>query len=277
MRPLGSRVHVYRASRRWRAFFFIVTPLMVALFGWFMVMPFLEGRADSAGLVVFCFLFGGGFVILFVYALLSVVRGRIEVYPDRIRDVGLFRTNQLRIDNIRGFRVVPTQYVPTLELLPKDPGARKIKTALIVAHRDDLIKRLERAFVNLEDADRREEMATILGDSRLGETETQRQARLHRARAWSRGLNGLALAAMLWALFRPRPYPYLIWALVALPLLTLAVVHRFGGVMVLNGKRNSTFPDVTGAFLMPCLGLTLRAFIEIDIDRRPGHGLRERA
>ncbi len=260
-----SHVQVYRVSRGWRLFFAVLSPPLVFLFGWFMMMPFREGRSNQIGYVVLSLVLGGGGVLFFLYALLSVFKGKIEVYPDRIRDVCLFKTTELLISEISGFRVLPTQSAPTLLLLPKDSKIKKIKTALIVEQKADLFDWLNRNLTNLDAVDFQKEMNQVLHDTNLGETEDQRLWVLDRARRWSRILNGLGIVVLLWAFFRPQPYPYAIWTLILLPLISLGFVRHFDGVLRFDGKEQSAFPNVAPAFLMPCIGLAFRAFIDFKI------------
>jgi hypothetical protein len=260
-----NRLRVYRVSRGWRIFFAIALPGLAILFGCLMVMPFLEGRSGETGLVVFCFVTGAGFMLLFLFACFSVFKSRIEIFPDRIRNVGLFRTTELLSDEISGFRVLSTQYVRILLLVPKNAGTKKIKIGLIVEDEADLLERLNRNFTNLDDVQFQEEMKQVLHDTRLGETQEQRLSVLDRARRWARILNGVGIVTMFWAILKPQPYAYAIWTLIILPLIALGFVRFFGGVVKFDGEKQSAFPDISPAFLMPCLGLTLRAFLDWNI------------
>ena len=238
---------------------------MIVLFGLFMAMPFLEGRSDKPASVLISILIGGGFILFFLYALLSIFKGRIEIYSDRIRDVCLFQSRELLISNISGFKILPTQYTSTLLLLPKNSKDKKIKTNLVFEHKEELLDWLDRNLTNLDDGEFQEEMDLILHDSELGLSEEQRLRRLDKARRWARILNGAALILILWASFKPQPYTYVIWTSVFFPLIALYSLKHFEGALKFDSKTNSAYPNIAPVFLMPCLGLALRALLDFNI------------
>lgn len=203
--------------------------------------------------------------MFFIYALFSVFKSRIEIYPDRIRDVGLFGTTDIPINEISGFRVVPTQYVRTLLILPKEPKTKKINSALIVEHQVDLLAWLNQNFTNLDAVQTQDEMKQVLQDSRLGETEEQRRWVLERARIWAKILNNLGILVMFWAFLWPRPYPCVIWTLIILPVVALGFARYFDGALKFDTNKGSAFPNIASVFLLPCLALTLRAFTDFNI------------
>lgn len=266
MRIGNGQVEIYKLARSWRITFAIVIPLLMVLFGGFTMVAFLEGRSNPGGLVMFCFLFGIGFLLLLLYVLLSVFKAGIELHPDRIREVGLFRSTEIRINDIRGFRLLAAQYPPTLMLLQSNQKIKQIKTALMVEHRVELFRWLNRNFTNLDAVDFQEEMEEVLHDTRLGESKEKRQCLLDSAIKWSRILNGLGLAVIFWAIFAPQPYNFVIWMLVMSPLVALSFVRYFHGALKLDGdKEGGGLPNIAMAFLLPCFGLTLRAFMDFNI------------
>jgi hypothetical protein len=262
---MTSQPQIYRVAIGWRISSAAVILPLILLMGWIMVMPFLVGRSDRLAIAAVCFLVGGGGMLLFLYFFLSVLKSKIEVYPDKLRNVGVFRASDIPIGEMAGFRVLPTQYAKVLLLQPKDTSAKKIKITMVFADQAALLDWLNQNLTNLDSADFQEEMNQVLHDTRLGETEEQRLWVLGRAKRWAMILNGAGVIVMFWAMIRPHPYNYVIWTLIALPLVVLGFVRRFEGVLRLDGKKQSAFPNAALAFFMPCLALTLRAFTDFNI------------
>ena len=260
-----SSVKIYRISRKWKIFFAIAAAPLAALFGWLMIMPLLEGRSNETGFVLLCLLLGGGFMLFFLFALISVFKDRLEVHPEKIRDVCFLGTTELYLNDISGFRILPTQYVQMLIIQPKHSTAKKIKVALIIDHKEELLEWLNQNLVNLDSQEYQEEMDQLLSDPELGASEEQRLSLLNRAKRWSMILNGLAIVSSLWVLIRPQPYTYAIWTSISLPLIALFSLRYFNNVIKLNDKYQSAYPNVALAFIIPCLGLALRALSDFNI------------
>lgn len=261
-----DQARVYRVPLFWRILLSIVCLPMIVLIVWFVSMPFIASRFNQIPVSIYIILLiGGCTILLLIYICLSAFKCRIEIYSDRISYVTLLKTIEIPIAEVSGYRILITQYVRTLLILPRSPELRKIKTSLVIENKNDLLEWLNLNLVNLDTADFQEEMNEILHDTRLGETEEQRLSVLGRAKKWAKFLNGLGFLGMLWAFFRPQPYSYVIWTLITLPLITLSFVRHFDGAMKLNGKQQSAYPNVAMAFIMPCICLALRALIDFNI------------
>ena len=258
-------MQTFNVSRGWKIFYIIVIPPMLALMGWFMMMPFLKGRSDQTGLVLVCLLMGGGALLLFLYVLLSLFMCRFEIHPDKIKNVDPFRAVELEISNIAGFRFLPTQYVQSVLIIPKNNKQKKIKTALAFENKEILIEWLCRNLTNLDHLDYQEEINNILNNARFGATGRQRQKLLDNAGKWSKTVNIIGVTVCLWAIFWPHPYRFAVWVLMLLPLFSLGLLYHFEGVMQFDSKPQSVLPGISPAFMMPCLGLALRALLDFKI------------
>ncbi len=260
-----DRVLVFRMSRFWRVFFGIGTPFLLALCAWVAWLPFLDRRTGELGLLVSCLLGATGGSLFVLYSTYSAFKTRLEIHPDRIRLASGFRTTELQIRLIKGFRILPTQYIQTLVLVPEDPKVRRLKVGLVLEREPELRVWLDENLSNLDAMDTQLELEAVLNDTRLGETAHHRQGVLQNARRLAWTLNGVGVGATLWAIFRPAPYRLAIWTCLVTPLVAVASVRGFRGAMKLDAKRGSPLPDVGPAFFMPLLGLALRAFLDWQI------------
>jgi hypothetical protein len=262
---ITGHVLIFRISKGWKVFFSIGALFLAVVFGRLMLEPFLGEHTHQTGPAVLLFLFGAIPLSLLAYFFPWVFKARIEVFPDRIKEIGP-RTKEFLIDKIQGFRVVPTQYIRTLIILPKDSTKKKIKTALVLENQPGLFEWLNRSLPNLDAIDSQEDLNRVLADSQLGETMEQRLYVLTKAKMWSKILYVLSLAAMLWAIFRPQPYQYAVGTCIALPLVILGFVRHFHGLIRFDDDKVTTsLPNTFGPFILPCFGLALRAVADFNI------------
>ncbi len=263
---ISSQAQVFRASKGWRLFFIILAPPLVIGSLGIAALPFFFGKPMPLAAALLCVFFGLGFASLIAYSLYEVLAGRLEIYPDRIRDVTPLRTRALFLKDISGFRILSAQGSRTLILTPLDPKVNKpIKTALLFERQDELFAWLSLHLTSLDAEARKKEAAELLQDPRLGLTPDEREARLRQVARWARLVNGFGVAAALWTLFYPRPYELAIAAAGLAPWSALAAVFLSGNLIRLDGKADSAYPNVGFAFLMPCVTLTLRAFTDYNI------------
>jgi hypothetical protein len=266
---IPTQMQVFRISARWMIFASIGISFLAAAFAWLMLLPFLGERTYPSGTAVLLFLLGAIPLLFIVCFFPWIFKSRIEVYPDRIKYFDFLMTRELLIDEIDGFRVIPTHYTPILLVLPRNPKTKKIKAALVFKNQAGLFEWLNRNLNNLDELDSQEEMTRVLSDTQLGETSEQRLYMLARAKMWSRILSVLCLAAMLWAILKPQPYHYAIWSCLILPLVVLGFARHFHGVLKFEDDiRKTALPNIYAAFILPGFGLALRAIVDFNILNR---------
>ena len=267
--PGSDRVEIYRVSK-WVKIPTTTVLLSLACLGvMFVVKFFQEGRFTEIRLVAACLILGAAFGALFFYTCLSVFKSRIEIYSDRIRSVGSFKTKEVLINQISGFRILRTGYGQKLLLMSKDPASRNIKIDLAFERQSDLLEWVNRNFANLDATDLVKEieqvLQQVLQDTNLGDTKEQRVYVLQRARRWAKILNGLSILVTLWAFFKPYPYGYVIWTLILLPLLACVSLRHFKGALKFDAGLRVVFPDTDLTFSLPPAVLVFRAFIDWNI------------
>lgn len=263
---ISSQAQVFRASKGCRLFSLIFLPALTAVFLGIAATPLFIGKPIALAAALLCVILGLGFASLFAYGLYAIFVGRLELYPDRIREVTPLRTRTLFLKDISGFRIFSAQGSRTLILVPRNPKANKaIKTALLYERQDELFAWLSLRLTNLDAEARRKKAAELLQDPRLGQTADERQTRHVQLTRWTKALNGATFCITLWALFWPTPYPLAIYACCLMPWLALAAVCASKNLIRLGVEANSAYPDVSVSFLMPGIVLALRAFQDFNI------------
>ncbi len=191
-----------------------------------------------------------------------IKRYRIEIRPDRIRYYGAWSLRELNLTDISGYRILPTQYVATLLIIPSNKRHRKISTALCYERKEEMLSWITKHLTDLDQQEVENELTEIITDTSLGSDENERLARLTVVKRYVWLLNIAGGCAAFWAFFFPRPYDLVIGTLIALPIIALALVAFFRGLVRLDGKSQSAYPSVGGALILPPIILTLRAFLD---------------
>jgi len=227
--------------------------------GAFVFMPYIQKRASDFGYVIFCLLLGGSSMLLFIYCLIAIWKSRIEIYSDRIRDIGPFKSTEILIKDVKGFKILPTQYIRTLLIVSNDLKPKKIEIGLLLDNQKDFLDWVNQNFKNLDVAKVQEEMNLILQDNQFGETEAERKSKFENARISSKILNGCGFIVAIWVMFWPSPYMYAILGAIVMPFICLIVIYYYKGLIKLNAQRGSAYFDASGAFILPSLALAMRA------------------
>lgn len=254
----------YRTGKGWKIFFFVSMPPLICLITWLMVYFPFDNDIESLSVRIILFLMGLGFDVFLAYTLILVLKYRIEVYSDRIVEIGVFKRKEILLNNIDGFRIVSTQYVKKVQFVCKDTKKTKNIT-LMMNDSNVFLEWLNESLTYLDAEDYDKDIETILSNEELGVTEEQRAYSFINARKFASFLNILSIIAILWVLFRPQPYEIALWVMIVFPILTIASSKLFPGLIRFDESEKGAYPSVAAAFLMPVVTLALRAFLDWNI------------
>lgn len=253
-------VSAYRFTKGLRIFFLVGIPPSILLFLYLMVLPFIEGDSETMGIDIFLSIISVGMTGFLVYLLIAIFKWRIEIFPDRIREVSLFTKKEMMFDNVMGIKVLPTNSgLSNIEFVPKhQESKKKFQIPLTMERVNEFCEWLDATFINLTQEELGREFEAISKNEDMGIDGEERLGKLEKAGRVSKVLNAVAVLVVLWALVYPEPYELLIVILVAFPLLIIFLLRYFSGLLRLDEKPGSVYPSVAGAFIMPCMVLALR-------------------
>ncbi|RTQ53246.1 hypothetical protein EJV47_00455 [Hymenobacter gummosus] len=253
----------YGTARLWRLLTYVLAPVVIVGFligAYFMVREDPTDKnppALSYGLAAVLL----GFAGLFAYGLLDVIRWRLIITPTRIISAGAFRTRELALNNIRGFRT-DENYT---RVLPRWEGQPAIKIGYTTEDYAGLQQWLAQHYPDLDVEQEQESEAAILADTRLGADAMERADRLAAARRTATVLNWLSGGVAAWLLFRPQPYAWAVGAALAVPLVAVAALWRHPGVLRVDENKNSAYPSIAWALLLPSLALLWRSATDVQL------------
>jgi hypothetical protein len=143
-------------------------------------------------------------------------------------------------------------------LVPKQEGVKPIKVHLAFRPDDSF-----RAWINtLPDLDARDLKnceAGVAANPDLGKASAERFSSLRRGRDTARLVAIASLAIFIWGWFYPHPATVVIAVLIAMPLLTVALLVRTPGVYQIGHTRHGTRAVLGWALIYPPIALSYRA------------------
>lgn len=197
-------------------------------------------------------LFSGAGIACFIFAF----QFQVLQSEDLIRVRQYFPYREIYKRDVLGYRFLPTSPA-TMVLVPKDGAQRKVKLPLCLKEDEKFWEWFEN-LPSLDDEDREAVEESILSNEAFGRTETNRWDLLQQARRASRRLSLWALALVAWGLFYPEPYELAMFCVAATPWLGMAVLHRYRGLMRVDGAPSEIHPTAAAAIFLPGLILSLR-------------------
>jgi hypothetical protein len=211
---------------------------------------------DVAGVVLVAL-----FVFMGLYGILTAVRSRIVLYPDRMEVREFWRKRVLVRDQFSGWRVLTSTLIG---FIPHQAGQRTVRISQIYKF-DDLFKDWLAALPNLDLQENLKSQEDIANNTELGSTPEERMQKLATARRLARWLHLVAFATSLWAIAYPRPYGAAVAILACLPWAAVWAAWHYRGFLRIDMQMNDAHPDLAGLFLLPAVALTLRVLIDVNL------------
>ena len=238
-----NQTKVYRAD--------LLARLLAALPPGLLAIVFLLGLLQTGS-----WLAAAG-VMLFAVALVRPLVARVEVDDRSIREVGAFRTHELSLEDIAGYRLSPGRRGRKLVF---EPRGEDMPSMRLEAH-SDLVEWASQRFPDLAQQEAHAEFEGALASELLGASEDERLNAIEKARTWAVYLTAAAIVASAWVLFFPIALRLAMTIALVLPAVALVLVKRYRGALRLVGSDQSALPSVLLAILIPILALAVRSSI----------------
>ncbi len=226
-----------------------------------MVYPFVENFQNDQERAIPFSLIG---IIPFLGSLCVFVllfKSQIEIDVEKIRYIGVFKTREMNLTEIGGYRMREGRFIV---FLSRD-NHEKIKIPLLFEPEEEFVAWVENNYKNLDENDWSEESKEALSSEKLGIDVAGRKQNLSRARRFVWKLGFAAVGLCVWSFAFPRPHELVMWFLVLFPLISVGVLPFFNGAVRLNTRGNSPYIMLAPVLLFPTLALDLKAFGEWNV------------
>ena len=227
---------------------------------WYLARGGERFDAGPAGILAFVFL---GFLLFGVFSAISTVRTRVTLIADMIEVQHGLRSRSLLRSNIAGRRLIRSQNVSTLTLVPRDPAEKNLKIPLIL-NTDQFFHDWLADLPDLDASDRAESEKELEEDPDLGFKSEDRARQVVRAKRAVIFLNVLAAAGFFGVIFVRQFTTLFVVLLAMLPLVVILLMITSRGIYQVEGRRNDARPNLGYAYLFPGFGLAMCALRDSD-------------
>ncbi|MEO9480103.1 MAG: hypothetical protein ABJO28_14480 [Maribacter dokdonensis] len=209
----------YKIGKGWAIFIYIFVPLLIALFVWLLIMPFVSDDTPIEMLYFFAPL-SLGMIGLMLIGLLDTIKGKVIISSDTLSIRSTFINRDLKFQEIKGFQVEQNY----IFVLPNTERKKRIKISTYIGNSNELIMWLNSNFPDLHQVNEKKEEAQILDNFEYGRNPEERSSQLNQAKKVAKVLNWTGGLILVWTFFKPEPYKYAILASILLPVIATFVV-----------------------------------------------------
>ncbi|RZJ53911.1 MAG: hypothetical protein EOO44_06890 [Flavobacterium sp.] len=152
-------MNVYSVSERLKVFILLFSLLQIAVFGGFLLIPFMtlptksiavkiyQSCCSSICLYYFMPLVFLGAIIIFTVLIISTFRKKVVITNNAIISKNFFETRKLNFNEVKGYSV--NRFA--VDIVPNSKSKKQISINLFSLNRtDNLIQNLEIRFTNLD-------------------------------------------------------------------------------------------------------------------------------
>lgn len=253
----------YKIAKGWAIFIYITAPLLIALFCWILIMPFVPGMKNNMNSNTYWFLAPAsiGMIVLMIFGLVDTVKGKFVIDNDKIFLISAFSKRTLMFNEIKGYRVTDKY----LFIESNNENKKKIKISTYIGKVNEITEWLSNNYSDLDIVQANQEKLEILNNPEFGWTSEQREEKLNKAYKIAKTLNWTGGLIGIWTIFFPNPYEYSIIASIAFPLICVIAVKYFNGLIRIDRRNDTAYPTIFWALFVTSSGIFLRALLDFNI------------
>lgn len=179
----------------------------------------------------------------------------------KIKAIGVFKTKELSFQDIEGFKV-DNNY---LYYMPVNKNNKRIKVSTYLGRFGELMAWSEQHFKNLDEEEFVDEEKEILRNKAYGRSVEEREYKFAKAKRTTKIINTISWIVALSTWFYPHFYQIQILLCAILPVIGLIIYKTSKGLIRLDEKPNSAYPNILSTMFLPSLSLAIRALLDISV------------
>jgi hypothetical protein len=200
-------------------------------------------------------------LFVLIGGLISVVRGKVIIDEKKVIEVGIFKSKEIEISQIKGFR--SNEYYT--HLIPIDDDLPKIKISQYYGDMNSFQQWLLRNYSDLDALERKQEEEDILKNEEFGLTIEEREGKLKSAKIAAGVINAAGIILAILLFFYPRPYQIVTLCAIIFPIIVIGSLYVFKGLIRVDQKPNSGYPTILYALVFPGMAFAARSSMDFDI------------
>ncbi|KXX67142.1 hypothetical protein [Flammeovirga sp. SJP92] len=248
----------YKIAKGWALFIYVAGSLMIALFTFLPIYGLLKSDDD---MVLFFGIAAIPMIILMTIAIFDAAKSKIIITNTSIGKRSLFTNRDLPLSEVSGFRTDDKYtYIET-----KSKAYKRIRFGQYFENKQEIFEWLYSNFQDLNEVNKEKETQEILSNDEYGRTVEEREEKLGVAKNVALGFNVFGGGVGAYTLFITAPYELSIILSIITPILAILVLPFFKGLIRLNENKESAYPSIMVAIVLPSIGLLVRAVFDFNI------------
>ncbi|MFD1604337.1 PIG-Y family protein [Flavobacterium artemisiae] len=254
----------YRIGKFYAGVVYVGGLLLVALFSFLLLMPFLPGfEKDIQKEAYYYFLAPLSIlmIVVFVIGIIETAKGKFIIDTHKIVSIGAFSKKELLFDEIKGYRI--TDKFIFIEAKNKDQ--KTIKIASQTTNLNDIKDWLKNQYVDLDRQDKKNEKKEILNNPKFGWSKEEREETLKRASKTVKIFNWAGGIAAVLGFFYPNPYSLVVTICIVFPIIGLILFKYYKGLIQIDSRENSSYPSIFAGLFFPAIAVFIRSMFDFNI------------
>lgn len=253
----------YRMAKGWRIFIYILAPLLIAVFVFILLLPFLPGinNGISSNAYWFFIPLSIAMIALMIVGIMDTIKGKFVIDKNQVFTVSTFINRNLLFSEIKGYRVTDKY----LFIESNNENKKRIKVSTYVAHTNEIEVWLAENFKDLDVVESNEEKKEILNNEAYGFTPGEREAKLEKARLAAKVLNWAGVLLAVWTFIFPTPYEYAIIASIIFPVICIIILKYYNGLIRIDERKSTAYPSIFLALITSTMALFIRILLDYAI------------
>lgn len=248
----------YKYSNKLRILICIVSPVLIAGFGYIGFLPFIEDYSLTRKL----FLIGLSLFLIFavIMSVIEAVKTKLVIKDKQFIQTRIFSIRTLGFDEIEGFKIDENYTY----LIPNN-DKKAITVTKYFSDTYGLRNFLASNFKDLDEADKNKVLTKLLTNKKYGKNENEIIVKIEKIKKVTRPLNWIALGLALALWFYPKFYELLTILNIVIPIIALGIIIKSKGLVHILSADDSPYPTLNTALSVPPLVLLIRAITDYDI------------
>ena len=250
----------YLISRPWKIFacFFIL--LFAGAMVYVGALPFINHYENGLTYILLPLL-SISVIAGLIVAVLDTVRRKLTITGDEVSLTSWNKTDSIPLNAIKGFRNDENYLVieATEDFYPS------LKISKYFEKREEIKSYFRDHYTDLDAAAYEETEKELMKEDELGTDEGEKTATLKKLKTRVSILNTAAVISFFWLLFYPHPYKIAIYSAAIIPWIVLYMVRDSKGIIKIDERKNSAYPNASLAFTFPMIGLLIRSLLDVSL------------
>ncbi|KLT66549.1 hypothetical protein AB669_05040 [Pedobacter sp. BMA] len=196
-----------------------------------------------------------------VVTFLDAIKGKFVIDFDRLYNVSTMGNRELLFTEIKGYRT-DDKYI---YIEPNVPHRKKVKLTKYISSAAEIERWLGERYPDLDRLKAEEEKEAIFANDDFGFSPEERSEKFNQASSVAKTVNIIGGLIGAWTIFFPNPYEIALWCCLAIPLLCIPVIKYYKGLIRIDKRKDSPYPSIFIAFLLPSAAVFLRGLLDYNI------------